>query len=128
MSYFSKSKNVKELTPKSFNPMKSPHLQSKKCSAVLFYSPSCPHCKNVKDVWDELGRKALFVDVLALNCEKYTVHLMKIKEEYPELIKGFPTIVFYKNGIPVMQQPSDKRSYENLLKACKEVCKGEDGV
>jgi len=128
MSYFSKSKNVKELDSSAFNPVKSPHLKSKNCSAILFYSPSCPHCKNVKGTWDELGKKALFIDILAFNCEKYNTHLMKIKEEYPDLIKGFPTIVFYKNGIPVSQQPPDRREFENLLKACKEVCKGEDGI
>lgn len=122
MSYFSKSKNVTELSPKAFNPVKSPHLKSKKCSVVLFYSPACPYCKNVQDAWEELGKKALFIDVLALNCEKYTGHLMKIKEEYPEMIKGFPTIIFYKNGVPVAQQPSDKRGYEDLLKASKEQC------
>jgi thiol-disulfide isomerase/thioredoxin len=122
MSYFSKSKNVKELSSKSFNPVKSPHLQSKKCSIVLFYSPECPYCKKVQEAYEELGKKALFIDVLAFNCEKYTGHLMKIKEEYPELIKGFPTIIFYKNGIPVEQQPSDKRSYEDLLKASKDIC------
>lgn len=122
-SYFDSSKGVKELAPEDFSDVKTPNLKSKKCSVVLFYAPWCGYCKGVKPDWEKLGKTALFMDVLAFNCEKHSSHLSKIKEELPELVKGFPTIVFYKNGEPVHQQSPEQRDYSNLLKACMKLCK-----
>lgn len=122
-SYFSKNKNVKELTPLDFTPGKAAHLKSKECSVVLYYAPWCGYCSKVKPDWEQLGKKALFTNILAFNCEKYSNHLSKIKEELPELVRGFPTIVFYRNGIPSHQHPEGEREYSKLLKACMEFCR-----
>ena len=90
---------------------------------VLFYSPWCKYCHAVKDNWERIGANALFTNVMAFNCEKYSGHLAKIKEELPELVRGFPTIIFYRNGVPSHQQPEEDREYPKLLKACMEFCK-----
>lgn len=119
--YFAGSPYVKELSSKDFDSIATWKLKSKGCSIVLFYLPGCSWCKAVKDIYEQLGRTALFLDVLAMNCEKYSSHISKIKEDMPELVRGYPTIIFYKNGAPV-EQFADERTHENLLKACMRLC------
>ena len=121
--YFAKSPYVKELTPRDFDSVATWKLKSKGCSIVLFYAPYCSYCAAVKDIYEQLGRTALFLDVLAMNCEKHSSHISKIKEDMPELVRGYPTIIFYKNGAPV-EQFADERTHENLLKACMRLCQG----
>lgn len=117
--YFDKSI---ELKPGDFSSTKSSHLKNKDCTVVLYYSPWCGYCKAVKEDWKKLAKTALFLNVKSFNCEKNLSHLQSIREELPELVKHFPTIVFYKNGVPMHNHPDDKRDYKNLLKACKEFC------
>lgn len=121
--YFYFDKTI-ELSPKDFSSSNAAYLKAKDCTVVLYYSSWCSYCKAVKDDWKKLAKTALFTNVKSFNCEKYSSHLQKIREDLPELVRGFPTIVFYKNGIPMHQQPSDDREYAKLLKACMEFCKG----
>ena len=123
VSYFEGNKYVTEITPRDFEEYATWKLKKKECSAILFYAPWCPHCKSVKTVWENLGKTAVFMDILAFNCEKYSEHLMSIKEDMPELVKGFPTIIFYKNGSPV-ESYADDRTDSKLLKASMRVCQG----
>lgn len=123
-NYFGGSKFVTELSENNFDE-RSPHtLKEHKCSIVLFYAPWCPHCKAVKDTWEQLGEQNLFFDVVALNCEKNATHLEKIKRDLPELVKGFPTIIVYQNGEPIEQYKGD-RTVADLTKVCIRACKGE---
>lgn len=112
---------VKELTPADFNPVNTWELKSKECSIVLFYCPWCPHCQSVKDAWKELGKIATFVNVQALNCEKHKRHAFKIKEDVPEFIRGYPTIVVYKGGKPI-EDYQGERTVSSLLKTCMRIC------
>jgi len=121
LSYFSKSKFVKELTPKDFEGVATWRLKDKKCSIVLFYADWCPHCKIIKDEWEKLGEVAAFFEVYSFNCAKYMSHLGKIREDMPELIKSFPTIIFYSGGQPV-EAYKGERTHPNFLKACMRVC------
>jgi len=121
MDYFSKSKFVRELTPKDFDPRRTWILRRSNCSIILWYAPWCPHCKAVQGVWEQLGKSATFMDVLSFNCEKYKGYLLKIQEDAPELVRGFPTITFYTGGEPTEEYRGD-RSLGNLLKACMRVC------
>ena len=123
-SFFENSNAVKELSPKDFESVATWKLTSKKCTAVLFFAPWCPHCVSFKDTWEKLGKVALFMDIRAMNCEKYNSHMAKIKEDMPELVKSFPTIVFYKNGQPI-EHYADERTHEKLLKACMDMCQKE---
>lgn len=125
MDYFSKSRFVRELTPKDFNPKKTWELKEpSSCSVILWYAPWCPHCKAVKGTWKRLGETATFMDVFAFNCEKHKGHLSKIQEDMPELVRSYPTITFYKRGKPVEEYRGD-RSLNNLLKEFMRVC--QDG-
>lgn len=113
---------VQELKPSDFDPITTWKLKDKECSIVLFYCPWCPRCQAIKETWKELGRVAAFFNVLAFNCEKYKRHMLKIKEDAPELIRGYPTIVVYQKGSPVEDYQGD-RSLESLLKTCMRICK-----
>ena len=65
--------------------------------------------------------------IYAFNCAKYTAQVNRIKEDAPELIKGFPTIVFYRKGAPVEEygQNDEERKIGSLLKKCMEVCQSK---
>jgi thiol-disulfide isomerase/thioredoxin len=113
---------IKQLTPKDFDDVATWKLKDKKCCAVLFYADWCPHCQVVKPTWNRLGKEAAFLDFYSFDCEKHASHLSRIKEDMPELVKGFPTIVFYSGGQPVEAYKGD-RSYGDILTACMKVCK-----
>lgn len=126
MSFFERSKNVKELKPKDFDNVVTWKLKDGSCGAILFYAPWCPHCTAVKDTWENLGRTAAFMNIMAFDCEANKSHLLKIKEDLPSLVQGYPTIVFYSKGKPMEQFEGD-RSQQNLLKACMRVCQESHG-
>lgn len=121
----SNEKFVTDLSPADFDDMNSWKLKKHKCSMVLFYCAWCPHCRDVKDNWAQVGRIAVYADICGMNCEKYKSHISKIKEEIPELIKGYPTIVIYKKGEPVEVYKDSDRSVEALLKVCEKLCKND---
>ena len=120
-SYFNGSHFVKELSPKDFDPISPWKLKDKKCAIVLYYKPSCPYCKDIKDTWSKLGEVAAFFDVYALNAEKYRVHVAKIKEDMPNLITSYPTIIIYQDGEPKEYYQGERTTGE-LLKACLRTC------
>lgn len=123
-SFFVDSKYVNELSGKDFEGIATWKLKDKSCSIILFYAPWCPHCTAVKGEWEKIAKMATFMNVGAFNCEKNKSHLLKIKEDMPELVKGYPTIVFYSKGIPVEHYAGD-RSSPNLLKECMRICQKE---
>ncbi len=127
-SYFADepaNKYVKELTPTDFDDTVTWKLKNGQCGAVLFYAPWCPHCKAVAPAWIKFGEKAAFMNIMAFNCEKYSPHLMKIKEDLPQLVTSFPTIIFYNQGHPDEQYRGD-RSDGALLKAGMRFCQAKN--
>jgi thiol-disulfide isomerase/thioredoxin len=121
---------VKELTPRDFEDVATWRLRSSqcaaesRCTAILFYCAWCPHCQKVKGEWEKFGRKALFLDVAAFNCERYKSHIQKIKEDIPGLIPSYPSIIFYKNGSPSESYKSEERTVLNFIKTAIRVCNG----
>jgi thiol-disulfide isomerase/thioredoxin len=128
MSYFTESKFVKELVPADFD-TKSPWVPKEKgCSAILFYADWCPHCKNLKDTWEQLGKTAVFFNILAFNCAApdNKIHLDKITKAMPDLVKGYPTIVLLSRSGKIQHYTGD-RSYDKLLKGCMDYCAVDGG-
>lgn len=126
MSFFTNSKYIRELSSDDFEQIATWKLKDKSCSVVLFYAPWCPHCVAVKEVWEKLGKRIGFMEVLSFDCEKNKEHLSKIKEDMPNLINGYPTIVFYSQGKPV-EHFNGERTESNLLKSCMNICQEQNG-
>jgi thiol-disulfide isomerase/thioredoxin len=119
-NFYDGSKYVLELNESDFDPTHPTHLKSKRCSAVLFYGAWCPYCRQVKDEWEAFGKMDLTREVLALNCEKHKEQLEKFRTE--DMIPSFPTIVFYRDGVPI-ETFREERTKQNFLKASIRVCK-----
>jgi len=124
-SYFDSSSHVKELKPVDFDKTISWKLKKGECCAILFYSPQCPFCKKVKDSWEKLGRISKFFNIYAFNAVKYKKHTLQIREELPDLISGYPTMIIYKLGEPVEKIGEDERerTSSHFLKAVMRACK-----
>ena len=119
MSFFESSL---ELSPNSFKQDDITFLKEGMCCVVLYYVPWCPYCKKIEGLWKELSTKTTFFCVKALNCEKYKEFATMMREEL-EGFRGYPTIVFYKQGKPV-EIYKNERNLESLLAACYRVCSG----
>lgn len=112
---------VDELTPEDFDRVVTWKLKQTKCTAVLFYAPWCPHCSSIKNDWIKFAETAVFMNVAGFNCDKYSSHLAKIKEDMPNLVKGFPTIIYYVTGKP-SESFEGERTFSNMLKKGMAVC------
>lgn len=127
--YFGESNRyVKELTSSNFDstsPWKIKELPGgKKVNGlVLFYAPWCHFCKQIKEEWLKAAKTSGFCDFYAFNCEKNKEHVMKIKEDMPKLIEGFPSIIIYKDGVPD-DWYNGGRSAEELIASCMKICAG----
>ncbi len=123
-SFFKKCRFVKELTINDFDEVETWKLKKKTCCVILFYAPWCPYCQSVKETWCDLGEKAIFYKVRAVNCEKEQSLKNKIEEDMPELIKGYPTMIIYNNGEPSEQigKTENDRDLASLISACTRVC------
>ena len=122
--FFSGSKFVTELSPKDFDSIEVWKLKEKKCAIILFYVPWCPFCKGIEKTWKELGEKAAFFEVYAMNCEKYKSHCNKIREDNQELITSYPSIIIYSKGSPVEKvgNSENERTTGHFIRACMRNC------
>ena len=117
-----KNRYVKELAKKDFDSVAPWKLKSDSASGlVLFYAPRCPYCKDVAPIFEKAAKNVGFCDFFAFNCEKYKNHVMKIKEDMPGLIQGYPSIIIYKNGLPE-EYYSGERTPEAFLSVCMKNC------
>ena len=121
---YSKSKFVKELKPSDFESKNTWKLKTKDCCVVAFYAHWCPHCVNMTSTWEELGEKAAFFKVYAFNCANMDneKHVSKIKQDKPGLINGYPSIILYRDGVPV-EKYEGGRDIGSLINLCIRSCK-----
>lgn len=78
-------------------------------SLVLFYAPWCPHCKSMMGDWNRLRKRSMDgLRVVKVNCDEKP----RLAEKYN--VKGFPTIILFKNGKRVHFE--GPRNYDNFVK------------
>lgn len=129
-NYFNKCKDIKELSAKDFDKKISFKLKPLKneYSFIMFYAPWCGYCKQTKDLWMELASSLSTskggVNMLAFNCEKNKKYLNKLNLDFQELgkiplIKSYPTLILYKNGLP-HEQFNGERNMKNLKNFLKQ--------
>lgn len=134
-SFFSGT-SVKELSDSDFVMqggvwgLKPNSILARNCTAILFYAPWCGYCQRVKQSWIEFGdnmRSQNGILVRALNCEKYSKMISQVREDMPQLISGYPTMLIFKNGVPDRKIGTDetKRSSNELSKSCVDICRGK---
>ena len=121
-NYFDSSVAVKELKDTDFDEYATSNIKNKHTGMVLYYAPWCGYCKRIKQDYERAAKISLFCDFFAFNCEKNKHHYNKIKQDTPELIQGFPTIILYKNGEPY-EKFDKERTVDKFLSACMEMCK-----
>jgi len=95
----------------------SSQVGADKKTLVLFYADWCGHCQKFMPEWDEEitpALKPLGVQPIRVNVGGNTAEEEALKNEYN--VKGFPTIVFIKNGAPV--EYDGPRTKEEIKKFC----------
>jgi thiol-disulfide isomerase/thioredoxin len=119
-----KDSNVKSLTNGDFDDKEPWIFKNKKCSIVLFYANWCGHCQNFKPLYIDFADSVSFIQLYAMDTDKqqnFLDKLSKFGKKCPLKIKGYPSIWFYKNGIPI-KEFNGERNFGNLLKEAMSVC------
>lgn len=89
---------------------------NKKTYAVLGTSPGCPWCNKIKPIFQELQQKFPHISFIEVNGSNLPLHVHAKKQNIG--IKGYPTILFVKNGKIVDMQVgyTSKNKIEEKLK------------
>lgn len=110
--YFDR-KVVKELTSDDFS---GGNLNEKAFSVVFFYSTSCPHCTDAKPAFEQFVRMCAFIKAYSINGPENKLVRECINTEHGNIIRSWPSIVFFRDGKPIHHVPGDRefRTYEQL--------------
>lgn len=84
-------------------------------SIVKFYAPWCGHCKSLVPIWDKLGEA--FKSDKKVIVAKYDMTANDIPPGSEFEVKGFPTIILFKDGKHTVY--SGERTEEALTKFVK---------
>jgi hypothetical protein len=89
----------------------------KTSALVKFYDPECPHCKNMKQAWIDLGKtlENEYDGNVAL-IEVHAEAIPQIKCHVVREIKGYPTIIEILKGGKKGAEYMGNRSTEDMLK------------
>lgn len=115
MDLFEKS-NIEKINCSNFDdetPYMLVNQDENKNACILFYADWCGYCNMLKPEYKNFADKALFIDVYALNIDENKNLLEKIKNSDCQFkITGYPTIWFYKNGVPLLEYKNDRNTME----------------
>ena len=90
-----------------------------KKTLVLFYADWCGHCKKFMPEWDNEVTPEITpmgIQVVRVNVGGESAEEEALKNEYK--VKGFPTIVFIKNGVPI--EYNGPRQTAEIKKFCSQ--------
>jgi thiol-disulfide isomerase/thioredoxin len=108
---------IKELTPNDFDPERPYRLKNIKGKClVIFYAPWCGYCQKSKEVMEKVARQLPYFNIYAFNCERYKDHVQKIKDVGSNIVKSYPSLIFYNKGNPI-ESFQKERNFENLTRA-----------
>lgn len=79
-------------------------------TVVLFYTDTCPHCTNLKPVWDQITAK-YGSKVKAINCTTPDTTVKAAMDSFN--VTGMPAI-YCKNSTGVVSEYSGDRSLQDL--------------
>lgn len=93
-SFYASNKNIFELTPNTF---KEVVYNTNYTTLVEFYAPWCGHCKQLKPVYNKLGKflhgeSKYAVNVAAVNCDEEKNRVLCSEHK----IQGFPTLIVFR--------------------------------
>jgi len=106
-----------DLSAESFEP-DTVNLKSKKCTAVLWYSPHCGHCHDFMPVWNKVANIAMFFDICRINIKQSEA---EAKLSTKMNIIGVPTVWLYRKGKPI-EIYNGPREVDSILKTVMEFC------
>ncbi|TGZ82982.1 thioredoxin-domain-containing protein [Ascodesmis nigricans] len=115
---YGKNSGVLELTPKNFN---DEILQSTNAAIVEFYAPWCGHCRNLKPIYEKIGKSMKGIGkVAAIDCDDDVNK--PLCGQYG--IQGFPTLKFFrpssKPGKPVVEDYQGPRTAKAIAEGLSE--------
>lgn len=119
--------NVREITGADFTD--DCKLKDDKCTFVLFFADWCGHCQNFKPTYINFANIITFMKVCAVNVDNNKELINKMsKTNFP--VKGFPTLLIFKNGKVIEEYRGDRSIKDLCLKAtsicnCDCKCEGE---
>merc|ERR1712087_303942 len=86
---------------------------------VEYYAPWCGHCKRLAPEYEKVGEA--FSDVESVIVAKADA----TENDFPEDIKGFPTLLFYPKGQTTAVKYSGDRKQEAIIEFIKENASGD---
>merc|ERR1712087_857402 len=86
---------------------------------VEYYAPGCGHCKRLAPEYEKVGEA--FSDVESVIVAKADA----TENDFPEDIKGFPTLLFYPKGQTTAVKYSGDRKQEAIIEFIKENASGD---
>jgi len=86
---------------------------------VEFYAPWCGHCKRLAPEYEKVGEAFGDVDSVIIAKADAT------ENDFPEDIKGFPTLLFYPKGQTEAVKYSGDRKQEAIIEWIKENASGD---
>jgi len=86
---------------------------------VEYYAPWCGHCKRLAPEYEKVGEAFSDVDSVIVAKADAT------ENDFPEDIKGFPTLMFYPKGQTTAVKYSGDRKQEAIIEFIKENASGD---
>lgn len=98
-----KRASVKEISSKNeFDNV----IKQNKLVIADFYSPTCPHCRNMEPIFNQLAAENKDITFIKIN----TTKLSPLSREYK--VRSMPTFIFFKNGANISSSVGEAKKAE----------------
>lgn len=102
-------------------------LKTNELAVVFFYATYCGYCSSARKGYEEFSQMSPFIEVYAIDGPEHSQVKECINIEYGNLIGGWPTIIFFKNGKPVyvVQATQEARTAIKLQEVAMKLKSGD---